>query len=88
MAVLYLVVHGVLFAEILAVLCQHLGEHYVALIPGEREEKNCKLKISCDSPFKKVFNLKTLSKAFPTTKKPSMVLDTCRSSTKSRGVSS
>jgi hypothetical protein len=39
MAVSYLIVHGVLFAEVLAVLCQHLGEHYVAFIPGEREER-------------------------------------------------
>jgi hypothetical protein len=48
MAVSYLIVHGVLFAEILAVLCQHLGEHYVAFIPGEREEKKmANSKISC-----------------------------------------
>jgi hypothetical protein len=39
MAVLYLIVHGVLFAEILAVLCQHLGEHYVAFIPEEKRRK-------------------------------------------------
>jgi hypothetical protein len=42
MAVSYLIVHGVLFAEILAVLRQHLREHYVTFIPGEKKMANSK----------------------------------------------